>query len=149
MVDFFEALMLTAFSVGWYFSIFKMLRTRQAAGKSLCFVLLITFGYFCGVASKTIEWSQSERIPPILYLYLWNSAILLFDATLVILFSRRAPLAAVSPSADGTVEPYPPDRSGSTESGIGRWKLSGLDRLSERDRLYHERLRLRELATKS
>lgn len=88
MTQFLEAMMLTAFSVGWYCSIYRTLRVRQVTGKSLGFVVLIGSGYLCGVASKCVLWVQTGDMPTIIYLYSWNAAVIAFDAWLVIRYSR-------------------------------------------------------------
>ncbi|WP_226628476.1 hypothetical protein [Alloyangia pacifica] len=88
MSDALEALMLVAFSTGWYCSIFKMLRTREARGKSLPFVLVICFGYLCGVASKLLIWHETGALPPIVWLYALNSMVIAVDAWLVMRYTH-------------------------------------------------------------
>jgi len=88
MTEYLEALMLTAFSVSWYCSIWKMLRTGQASGKSLGFVLLICLGYVAGIASKLVIWSQTGIMPNLIYLYTWNLVVTGIDAWLVLTLSR-------------------------------------------------------------
>lgn len=87
-----EASMLIAFSVGWYLSIAKMLVTRVAAGKSVCFVLLVCLGYAAGIGAKWIEFTSGGALNPVIYLYGWNLLVCLFDLLLVIHFTRRARL---------------------------------------------------------
>ncbi len=48
-----EALMLAAFSVGWYWSIFYMLMNKRAYGKSGGFVCFTIIGYGMG-----LKWSR-------------------------------------------------------------------------------------------
>lgn len=90
MSELLEAIMLVAFSTGWYCSIFKMMRTREARGKSLPFVLVICFGYLCGVVSKLLIWSETGMLPPIVWLYALNAAVIAVDAFLVLRYSRLA-----------------------------------------------------------
>jgi hypothetical protein len=87
---FLEAAMLICFSVSWYWSIAKMLRTRVAAGKSAFFVVLICSGYVFGVASKLALWRETGELSPLIYLYAWNLAVTLFDLFLVTRYSRAA-----------------------------------------------------------
>ena len=47
-----EALMVISFGISWPMSIMKSLRARSAKGKSLPFLLMIEFGYVCGIAGK-------------------------------------------------------------------------------------------------
>lgn len=65
-----EAAMLFSFSISWYWSIAKMLRTRQAAGKSAGFVVLICTGYLCGIASKLVAYRETGALPPLIWLYI-------------------------------------------------------------------------------
>jgi hypothetical protein len=83
-----EALMLVCFSISWYWSIAKMLRTRVAAGKSAFFVVLICTGYVFGVASKLIAWQGGGPLSPLVWLYAWNLCVTLADLALVIRFSQ-------------------------------------------------------------
>lgn len=91
MSPFLEAAMLGAFSISWYCSIWKMLRTRQATGKSLGFVLLICFGYLCGIASKLVLYRETGTWSGLVLLYAWNLLVTAFDAWLVFNLSRAAP----------------------------------------------------------
>ncbi len=51
----FEALMLIAFGSAWPVSIAKSWRARSNKGKSLVFLLIVFFGYLCGIANKLIR----------------------------------------------------------------------------------------------
>jgi hypothetical protein len=90
-----EAAMLGAFSISWYCSIWKMLRTRQAAGKSLGFVLLICFGYLFGIASKIALYGDTGVWSELILLYIWNLLVTGFDAYLVVRFTRLRQLHAM------------------------------------------------------
>jgi hypothetical protein len=102
MSAFLEAAMLGAFSISWYCSIWKMLRTRQAAGKSLGFVLLICFGYVCGIASKIALYRETGVMSELILLYIWNLLVTGFDAYLVVRFSRPRQLDAVAATQRGS-----------------------------------------------
>ena len=52
MSELLEAMMVIAFGVSWPLNIVKSLRSRTAKGKSLWFMVLILFGYICGIVSK-------------------------------------------------------------------------------------------------
>lgn len=84
-----EAGMLLAFSLGWYLSIWKMLRVRCAVGKSALFVALVTGGYAMGLGAKILHWQMSGELSPVAWLYAWNGLVTAFDLFLVLLFSRR------------------------------------------------------------
>lgn len=90
-----EAAMLGAFSISWYCSIWKMLRTRQAAGKSLGFVLLICLGYVCGIGSKIALYHDTGVWSALILLYIWNLLVTGFDAYLVVHFTQARRLQAM------------------------------------------------------
>jgi ABC-type spermidine/putrescine transport system permease subunit II len=87
-----EAAMLGDFSISWYCSIWKMLRTRQASGKSLGVVLLICFGYICGITSKLALYRETGVWSELILHYIWNLVVTGFDAWLVVQFTREAPV---------------------------------------------------------
>ena len=95
-VEALEALMLVSFSVSWYWSILKMLRTKLAAGKSLEFVLMICLGYMFGISSKLLAWQEVGEVSPLTWVYVWNLLVTAFDAMLVARYSRPA-LATTTP----------------------------------------------------
>ncbi len=86
--DLFEAAMLISFSVSWYWSIARMLRTRMAAGKSAAFVALICCGYVFGIAAKWLAWQATGVWTPLILLYAWNLCVTLFDLALVLHYRR-------------------------------------------------------------
>ncbi|PWR03265.1 hypothetical protein DKT77_07305 [Meridianimarinicoccus roseus] len=90
MQDILEASMLIAFSLGWYMSVIKMLRTGVAAGKSKLCVSMVCFGYCAGVAAKLFEWSVTGALNPLIWLYAWNFAVTGFDLFLVFYLGRKA-----------------------------------------------------------
>ncbi|MFC2821629.1 MAG: hypothetical protein ACFN3H_02510 [Spirochaetales bacterium] len=47
-----EILMLISFGFSWPFNALKSYRARTTKGKSLPFLLLIVFGYICGIIAK-------------------------------------------------------------------------------------------------
>ncbi len=88
-VEILEAMMLLSFSVSWYWSIVKMLRSKVAAGKSLQFVLMICFGYVLGISSKLVAWQDIGMLSPLIWIYALNLCVTTFDAALVIRYSKR------------------------------------------------------------
>lgn len=95
-VEVLEGMMLLSFSVSWYWSIAKMLRTKVAAGKSLLFVLMICFGYILGISSKVVAWHSVGILSPLVWVYAWNLLVTAFDAGLVVHYSRPQDAGAVS-----------------------------------------------------
>ena len=70
-----EALMLAAFSVGWYWSIFYMLMNKRAYGKSGGFVCFTIIGYGMGLTAKILEWQSGMSFSYLIILYGWNLAM--------------------------------------------------------------------------
>ena len=60
MAEALEAIMLICFGLSWPTNAYKNFKARTAAGTSWQFILLITLGYFAGIAAKfvsgTINW---------------------------------------------------------------------------------------------
>lgn len=52
MSEIFEIAMVLSFGVSWPLSIIKSYKARTAKGKSLPFLVLIFFGYMCGIIAK-------------------------------------------------------------------------------------------------
>lgn len=52
---FFEAVMLICFGASWPISIYKTLKVKNPAGKSLIFLWLILVGYLAGIAFKLCQ----------------------------------------------------------------------------------------------
>ena len=55
MKDLFEALMLISFGAAWPASIYRSWKSRTTKGKSLLFMLIVLFGYACGIINKVIN----------------------------------------------------------------------------------------------
>jgi len=53
-VSVFEITMLVCFGAAWPVSIYKSLRTRAVAGKSLFFLIIVFVGYMAGILHKLI-----------------------------------------------------------------------------------------------
>ena len=55
-----EIIMIVSFGASWPLNVMKSYKARTTKGKSLAFLLLISFGYVCGIASKlmmpTFKW---------------------------------------------------------------------------------------------
>ena len=49
-----EVFMIVAFGCSWPMNVIKSWKARTAKGKSLAFLLLILFGYICGITGKLI-----------------------------------------------------------------------------------------------
>ncbi len=84
-----ETLMLICFGSSWPFSIYRSLRSKSAAGKSIVFLSLILAGYAFGIAYKLMK--QPDAVT---WLYVINSAMILTEIILYFRYrkpSNRAP----------------------------------------------------------
>lgn len=79
MTELLEALMVVSFGVSWPASILKSYRSRTTKGKSLFFLLMIFFGYACGVVWKYIEYSQTGAFKYPSYFYILNLVMVGID----------------------------------------------------------------------
>ncbi len=77
-----EVVMIIAFGAAWPASIVKSYRSRTTKGKSIAFVLIISFGYICGIASKFVSGNVNFTV----VFYMIN---LLFTSTDVCLYIRN------------------------------------------------------------
>ena len=71
MASVFETLMLVCFGLSWPFNLVKSIKAKTAKSMSLKFLLLIEFGYICGIAAKFI----SGNINYVLIVYFLNLAV--------------------------------------------------------------------------
>ncbi|MEO1018611.1 MAG: hypothetical protein AAFY56_13095 [Pseudomonadota bacterium] len=84
LADMLEAIMLLLFSVSWFFSIFKTLKTNKVDGKCLIFVGLICLGYLLGVGAKLSIWHTSGEFSFVIVIYVFNLLVTAFDAWLIL-----------------------------------------------------------------
>ena len=80
----FEAVMLVCFAAGWPFSIAKTLRTKQVAGKSPMFMVVVEAGYVAGILYKL-----TGTPDPVLAFYIFNSILVAIDLSLYIRYRPR------------------------------------------------------------
>jgi len=73
----FETGMLICFGIAWPLNIYKSLKSRTAAGRSLTFQWAILIGYVCGIIHKIL---YSNDI--VLYLYIINLLMVTADTAL-------------------------------------------------------------------
>ena len=77
MMSIFEMGMLLCFGAAWPPNIYKSLKSRTAAGRSILFQWAIIIGYICGIIHKIL---YSNNI--VLYLYILNLLMVSFDTVL-------------------------------------------------------------------
>lgn len=85
-----EALMLAAFSVGWYWSISVMLWTRRPYGRSGGFIYCTIAGYGLGLAAQLFQWYEGAVFNYLIVLYGWNMLMTTIDLMLVAYFTRTS-----------------------------------------------------------
>ena len=83
MASVFETLMLVCFGLSWPFNLMKDIKAKTAESMSLRFLLLIEFGYICGIAAKFI----SGNINYVLIVYFLNLAVV--GANIVVYFINK------------------------------------------------------------
>lgn len=79
-----EIAMVLSFGAAWPTSIAKSLRAKTAKGKSLFFLLVIAFGYICGIASKF----AARNINYVLFFYIINLIMVSIDIVIYFRNSR-------------------------------------------------------------
>ena len=84
MAEALEAIMLICFGLSWPMNASKNFKARTAAGTSWQFILLITLGYFAGIAAKFV----SGSINWVLAVYVLN--VVCIAANWVVYFRNRA-----------------------------------------------------------
>ncbi|MBR3737625.1 MAG: hypothetical protein IKN26_02695 [Eubacterium sp.] len=83
MASVFETLMLICFGLSWPFNLVKNIKAKTAKSMSLKFLLLIEFGYICGIAAKFI----GGNINYVLIVYFLNIAVV--GANIAVYFINR------------------------------------------------------------
>lgn len=84
----FESIMLLCFGFAWPISIYKSLVSKQTAGKSLMFLVVLQIGYVAGVLFKLTEYWNHLKINPDetmsinLCLYILNFIMITIDELL-------------------------------------------------------------------
>jgi len=98
-VSVFEIVMLVCFGAAWPVSIYKSVKTRQVAGKSLPFLVIIVVGYIAGILHKIFF-----HFDLVIYLYILNAVMVSIDIALYLrnrLFHIRKSLEDAEPGRTG------------------------------------------------
>ena len=81
MSEILEIIMIVSFGLSWPLNVIKSWKARTTKGKSLAFLVLIFFGYICGIASKlmapTFKWY-------VLFFYVLNFIMVSADLVMYI-----------------------------------------------------------------
>lgn len=76
-MSFFEVGMLLCFGAAWPMNIYKSLKSRTSAGRSILFQWAILLGYICGIIHKIV---YSRDV--VLFLYILNFVMVSIDTVL-------------------------------------------------------------------
>lgn len=76
--------MLIAFGCSWPFNIAKSLKSKTTLGKSLTFELIITVGYFFGIAAKLIIYNRTGVLQYSFWFYILDILLVSTDIVLYI-----------------------------------------------------------------
>jgi hypothetical protein len=85
-----EVFMIVAFGCSWPMNVIKSWKARTTKGKSLAFLLLILFGYICGITGKLISPGFKWYV---LFFYVLNFVMVSIDLVLYIRNYRLDKLA--------------------------------------------------------
>ena len=79
MSEILEIIMVVSFGISWPLNVIKSYQARSIKGKSLWFLVLIFFGYVCGIASKLTADSYKWYV---LFFYVLNFVMVGIDLLL-------------------------------------------------------------------
>ena len=82
--EIFEMIMLVCFGAAWPLSIHKLLKTKNAGGKSLSFTGVLLVGYLAGIMFE--YWGTRDFV---IYLYVFNTCLVCTDLMLTIKYRRK------------------------------------------------------------
>lgn len=79
MSEILKIIMVVSFGISWPLNVLKSYQARSTKGKSLWFLVLIFFGYICGIASKLTADSYKWYV---LFFYILNFVMVGIDLML-------------------------------------------------------------------
>ena len=79
MAQYLEIAMILSFGASWPMNVMKSYKARTTQGKSLSFLILILFGYICGIAGKLMAESSNWFV---LFFYILNAVMVATDLAL-------------------------------------------------------------------
>lgn len=91
-----EICMIVAFGLSWPMNVIKSYKVRTAKGKSLSFLILILFGYICGITGKLVSPSFKWYV---LFFYILNFVMIFID---LLLYFRNLRLDKQRRNSDGS-----------------------------------------------
>ena len=85
MSEIFETAMLVCFGLSWPINLIKSIKAGTAKATSLKFLLLILFGYVCGIAAKLI----SHQINYVLIVYFLNFVVVFANVAVYFINAKK------------------------------------------------------------
>ncbi len=85
LAEIFEFAMLFAFGFSWPFAILKTYRAKRVEGKSPHFMMIVIFGYVCGILAHVVEGTKLW----LCFVYLLDIALVSTDLILYYYYSRK------------------------------------------------------------
>ena len=89
--------MLVAFGISWPFAIMRTWRAKRVDGKSPHFMIIVIFGYLCGISAHLVDGSKLW----LCWVYLVDAALVSVDLALYFRYSRAARAATDGKTAGG------------------------------------------------
>lgn len=86
MAQFLEIAMIVAFGLSWPNNIITTLKNKSTKGKSLTFLMLIDFGYICGILAKLIG---GNIVWYVLFFYVLNFIMVTADMCLYFYYRSK------------------------------------------------------------
>lgn len=86
MSEILEIAMIVAFGFSWPNNIITSLRNKSTKGKSLAFLLLIDFGYVCGIVGKLLSPSFKWYV---MFFYVLNFIMVSIDLCLYFYYRKK------------------------------------------------------------
>lgn len=81
-----EIIMIVAFGFSWPNNIITTLKNKSTKGKSLAFLLLIDFGYLCGIIGKILG---GNIVWYVMFFYLLNFIMVTIDLCLYFYYKSK------------------------------------------------------------
>lgn len=86
MAEVLEIMMIFAFGFSWPNNIITTLKNKSTKGKSLAFLVLIDFGYICGIVGKIISGNFAWYV---LFFYILNFTMVSIDLALYLYYRDK------------------------------------------------------------
>ena len=80
LAEMLEVMMVLSFGAAWPANIIKSMKAKTTKGKSLPFLLIVEFGYVCGIGSKFI----AGNVNYVVFFYIFNFMMVMLDILIYI-----------------------------------------------------------------